>query len=607
MDFFLNLFQKKSVHIVLFFCLCLFGTGLPVCAQPATNADEAEAERRSVAAMLEGGTVFILTQPQNIRQLGMGSGFVVQDGFILTNAHVIEGAKKILVMNELLPPTEAKVVAKDHRGNSGENDFALLRITLPQGLSLPVLSFSTRVDRMDRVSAWGFPAMVTRFDVNFQAILAGQIKKAPPVVFTEGVVSTIIRKRTKAIIHTAAIASGNSGGPLVNRRGEVVGINTWGYAEKSEGAFVNAALTSEDILKFLAKHKIRPKIANRAPRMDTVPATRAEEKSPTVPEQSRRTEDSQTSALNNGNVEEIVARARKGDAEAQMTYGYMLYMGEGVASDTREAIRWLKMSSDQGNNTARGVLGVLYFLEPDFFNPRMGLALLRAAGAASDSDPEVQAFLATLYYHGMAKGVLRDATESYKWARKAADRGSADGMAQLGFLYYYGEGVAGNMDTALRFAKAATAKNSALGKALLAWMYYDGAVVEENLPRALELAKDAAEDDIASAQGLLAYMYANGAGVARDAKNAEAWARRAADQGNEFGQCILGEMYLDGVVVKQDKAMAWALLDMAGAANFKEAIELRDKAAARMSESELQRAKELQNQWRAQWGLQPDN
>ena len=62
-------------------------------------------------------------------------------------------------------------------------------------------------------------------------------------------------------------------------------------------------------------------------------------------------------------------------------------------------------------------------------------------------------------------------------------------------------------------------------------------------------------------------------------------------------------MYLDGSVVKRDNDMAWALLDMAASANFKEAGELRDKAAARMSEADLRRAGEIQKQWRAEWGV----
>lgn len=599
----MNPHWKQLARIATFFCLCLcLGVVPPAAAQFSDNVDETDAGRRAVAAMLEGGTVFILAE--NFGELGIGSGFVVQDGFIMTNAHVIERAKKILVMNDLLPPTEAKVVARDHKGNNGENDFALLRVKMPRGVSLPVLTFNIRVDRMDRVSAWGFPAMVSRFDANFQAILAGRIKNAPPVVFTEGVVSAIIRKRTKAIIHTAAIASGNSGGPLVNRKGEVVGINTWGYAESSEGAFVNAALTSEDILKFLLKQNIRPRMANRSPRLESAPGPRpSREPLPEAQAESRRTEGSGAPSFADNRLETLAARAAKGDPEAQMTYGYMLYMGEGVHSDAEKAVYWLKRSAAQGNDAARGVLGVIYFLEPDFFNPREGLALLRAAASAPNPDPEVQAFLATLYYQGTAKGVSRDAAESYKWASKAADKGSADGMAQLGFLYYYGEGTRGDMGKALTLAKAAVAKNSALGKALLAWMHYDGAVVEENFSRALDLAMDAAEEDVPPAQGLLAYMYANGAGVPRDAKTAEAWARRAADQGNEFGQCILGEMYLDGSVVKRDNAMAWALLDMAASANFKEAGELRDKAAARMSEADLRRAGEIQKQWRAEWGV----
>ena len=157
---------------------------------------------------------------------GLGSGFIISpDGYILTNHHVAGKATEVIVTMTNGKEYEAEIIGSDI-----VSDVALLKI---DGENLPYLKFSDSESAIigEWVIAFGNPFGL--FDIN-----------AKPTV-TVGVISNIgidffQEKRVyKGMIQTdVAISSGNSGGPLVNSLGEVIGMNTviFSTAQSREGA-----------------------------------------------------------------------------------------------------------------------------------------------------------------------------------------------------------------------------------------------------------------------------------------------------------------------------------------------------------------------------------
>lgn len=166
----------------------------------------------------------------------LGTGVIISsDGEILTNAHVVEGASEIRVrLAGETEPREVNLLAAD-RGN----DLALLRMD-GQGFAAATFADPGSVQLGDEVVAIGF-ALGLDGD---PSVTLGIVSALDRTIGTEGAF-------LDGLIQTdAAISSGNSGGPLVNAAGDVVGINTAVARDTAVSAATNVsfAISAEEAL-----------------------------------------------------------------------------------------------------------------------------------------------------------------------------------------------------------------------------------------------------------------------------------------------------------------------------------------------------------------------
>ncbi|PWS39223.1 hypothetical protein DFH01_00025 [Falsiroseomonas bella] len=188
------------------------------------------------------------------RTLSTGTGFVVATGRALTNYHVIEGCRAVRLRTSAGNEMPARVLASDR-----QRDLALLEVPSEAG---PPLTFrrNPNIRRGENVVTYGFP-------------LAGLLSSGPTL--TTGEISALAGLRDNQTQYqiSAPVQPGNSGGPLLDMSGQVVGVivsklNAQRIAQQTGDIpqNVNFAVKGTEALDFLRRNRVEPRLDDGAQR-----------------------------------------------------------------------------------------------------------------------------------------------------------------------------------------------------------------------------------------------------------------------------------------------------------------------------------------------------
>src|SRR4029453_3896888 len=174
---------------------------------------------------------------------GLGSGFIVSpDGYIVTNAHVVDGASEVTVKLTDGDEFTAKVIGSDKR-----TDIALIKI---EAKNLPALDLNAKpaVKRGEWVIAIGSPF---GFENSVSAGVVSGVHRALP------------GGQMTPFIHThLAVKPGNSGGPLLNAAGQVVGVNSQIYSRSGGYMGLSFAIPADVAMKVADQLKTSGKVSH---------------------------------------------------------------------------------------------------------------------------------------------------------------------------------------------------------------------------------------------------------------------------------------------------------------------------------------------------------
>jgi hypothetical protein len=224
-----------------------------------TPEEEAPAapSRATVRESLEESVVIVVVRSGETA--GNGTGFFVTPDTIITNQHVVGDTPPddIRVASQALGRVlPATLVTTSPPGEIGQRDYAILKIAEPAG---NVLTLAPDVEKLARIFVGGYPGHFTKLDPRLRSLMQGDPNATPEMSMALGDV-ILVRESMGAevplVIHTADVRPGNSGGPLLDSCGRVVGINTFINFDEDSNRPASWSLHSADLAAFLTENKV---------------------------------------------------------------------------------------------------------------------------------------------------------------------------------------------------------------------------------------------------------------------------------------------------------------------------------------------------------------
>lgn len=223
----------------------------PLIIPPASQlAAQFSGENLSLEDLIRKSTVLIISgEGENVSS---GTGFFINNNFIVTNAHVVEnGGQNILAyIDGKKRPIAVSLKNKSTSFKSSGRDYAVLMSSEPSNFFLTFQNQEGSL-QLESVIAAGFPGDAIELLADLHQSENSDEPGKLPLFITTGVVNAEqkIKATEDAIVHSAAISQGNSGGPLTNACGRVLGINT--FISTSEVRTLNIALSVSGLGRFL--------------------------------------------------------------------------------------------------------------------------------------------------------------------------------------------------------------------------------------------------------------------------------------------------------------------------------------------------------------------
>ena len=287
--------------LILITSLLLLCQAVPAAADPADIEAAARGVVRVVVIERDGGKVTPVSH---------GTGFAVAPEMVVTNAHVVAEAldDPSLVLG-IVPSDGGDAVFAKLVTVSKRNDLALLTTTAPMHLPPLTIAGNPPTDA-GAVTAVGYPQNVDRA----QGLALEDIFRPQPPVTSTGFLSGRRPSREfDTLLHTAPIARGSSGGPLLDACGRVLGVNSFGAQSGGADAEFFFAVSTRELLPFLRANSVTPRV-NGMPCRSLAEVDQAER---------ARVQQQRAAAEAQAAIEERALATRRDEAREEITFAVL--------------------------------------------------------------------------------------------------------------------------------------------------------------------------------------------------------------------------------------------------------------------------------------------